>query len=136
MTDIIYYVALNENMEWDGYFLEDINGYEKCQKVLFKGGIKIDEELHSKLLETGLWKYIGETNRFMHTIDDIDLFKEVVQPVDTTPQPPTIPDTIKSLGEELTQEKLKNIQKDNTISQLGQELANVKLEVIQIKGGV
>ena len=132
---MIYFVAINKNMEWEGYFLEDIHGEEKCHDVLVNGGIKIDGELHSKLLEMGKWKYIGKTNKIMHTVEDIGLFEVVVQPVDTTPQPPTIPDTIKSLGEQLTQEKLKNIQKDNTISQLGQELANVKLKVINMEGG-
>lgn len=43
---------------------------------------------------------------------------------------------INSLGEQLAQEKLKNIQKDATISQLGQELASIKLELINIKGGI
>lgn len=45
-------------------------------------------------------------------------------------------ENVNSLGEQLAQEKLKNIQKDATISQLGQEIAKLKLEVINIKGGV
>ncbi len=52
------------------------------------------------------------------------------------PIPKTIEDTVKSLGEQLAQEKLKNMQKDMTISQLGQELASIKLDVISIKGGM
>ena len=132
---MIYFVAINKNMEWEGYFLEDIHGEEKCQEILWRGGIKVDEELHSKLLEMGKWKYIGKTNKFMHTVEDIKLFEMVVQPVDTTPQPPTFNEQLTALGEELTQEKLKNIQKDSTIAQLGQELAGVKLDLINMKGG-
>lgn len=51
------------------------------------------------------------------------------------PRPLNLEEQINSLGEQLTQEKLKNIQKDSAISQLGQELAKVKLEVINMKGG-
>jgi hypothetical protein len=46
-----------------------------------------------------------------------------------------IQENLNSLGEQLAQEKLKNIQKDTTISQLGQEIAKLKLEVINMKGG-
>lgn len=55
---------------------------------------------------------------------------------DYTPRPLNFEEQLKSLGEQLAQEKLKNIQKDATISQLGQELAKLKLEVIQIQGGM
>lgn len=48
----------------------------------------------------------------------------------------TLYENVKSLGEQLAQEKLKNIQKDATISQLGQEIASIKLELINIKGGI
>ena len=132
---MIYFVAINKNMEWEGYFLEDIHGEEKCHDVLVNGGIKIDGELHSKLLEMGKWKYIGKTNKIMHTVEDIGLFEVVVQPVDTTPPPPDFKEQLTALGEELTQEKLKNMQKDSTIAQLGQELAGVKLDLINMKGG-
>jgi hypothetical protein len=40
-------------------------------------------------------------------------------------------DQIKSLGEQLTEEKLKNIEKDKTIDALGKELAQIKLQLIQ-----
>lgn len=40
-----------------------------------------------------------------------------------------------SLGQELAQMKISNMQKDSTIQTLGQQLALVKLEIIQLKGG-
>lgn len=43
--------------------------------------------------------------------------------------------TLSAVGQEVTQEKIKSIQKDSIIQTLGQELALVKLELIQIKGG-
>lgn len=42
---------------------------------------------------------------------------------------------INNLGAELSQEKLKNMQKDAVISNLGQEVSKLKLDVMQIKGG-
>lgn len=43
--------------------------------------------------------------------------------------------TLQSLGQQLAQEKLKNIQKDVVIDGLGQQVANLKLQVIQLQGG-
>lgn len=62
-----------------------------------------------------------------------DIFEEIV-PIPIV-EVPSLEERVLSLGEELAQEKLKNIQKDSTISQLGEELANLKLEVISMKGG-
>lgn len=44
-------------------------------------------------------------------------------------------DTLDNMGQELSEEKLKNIQKDAVIQAIGQELASIKLELIQRKGG-
>lgn len=104
---------------------------------LYPGGyikMKISDELHNYLIGLGQCRLIADVEYREYTIEDKNLFEEIkIEIVDDGI--PTIPDTIKSLGEELTQEKLKNIQKDSTIAQLGQELAKVKLEVINMKGG-
>ncbi|MGG1660563.1 hypothetical protein [Brevibacillus sp. NRS-1366] len=44
-------------------------------------------------------------------------------------------ETLGTMGQELAEEKIKNIQKDAVIQALGQELASIKLEWIQRKGG-
>ncbi|EKO1913629.1 D-alanyl-D-alanine carboxypeptidase [Clostridium botulinum] len=43
--------------------------------------------------------------------------------------------TLQSLGQQLTQEKIKNMQKDAIINNLGKELTQIKLEMLQNKGG-
>ncbi|NFO70750.1 D-alanyl-D-alanine carboxypeptidase [Clostridium botulinum] len=43
--------------------------------------------------------------------------------------------TLQSLGQQLTQEKIKNMQKDALINNLGKELTQIKLEMLQNKGG-
>nr|WP_265575185.1 XkdW family protein [Clostridium botulinum] len=43
--------------------------------------------------------------------------------------------TLQSLGQQLTQEKIKNMQKDAIINNLGKELTQIKLEILQNKGG-
>ena len=43
--------------------------------------------------------------------------------------------TLQNLGQQLTQAKLSNIQKDAIINNLGQQMADLKLQVIQLKGG-
>lgn len=49
---------------------------------------------------------------------------------------PTTEEQVMSLGEQLAQEKMKNIQKDLLINNLGSQLTQVKLDVISImKGG-
>ncbi|GIO05376.1 hypothetical protein J31TS6_14040 [Brevibacillus reuszeri] len=45
-------------------------------------------------------------------------------------------ETLSAVGQELAQEKIKNMQKDGVISTLGQELAAVKLELMKLKRGV
>nr|WP_309101692.1 XkdW family protein [Fredinandcohnia onubensis] len=45
------------------------------------------------------------------------------------------PDLVKELGEQLAQEKIKNMQLSTQVSNLGQQLAMVKLDVMKIKGG-
>ncbi|MFJ8099419.1 XkdW family protein [Lysinibacillus sp. NPDC096212] len=48
---------------------------------------------------------------------------------------PTTEEQVLSLGEQLAQEKMKNIQKDLLINSLGSELSQLKLDVISMKGG-
>lgn len=48
---------------------------------------------------------------------------------------PTTEEQVMSLGEQLAQEKMKNIQKDLLINNLGSQLTQVKLDVISMKGG-
>ncbi|MCW6086950.1 MULTISPECIES: XkdW family protein [Clostridium] len=43
--------------------------------------------------------------------------------------------TLQNLGQQLTQEKIKNMQKDSIINNLGKELSKLKLEMLQNKGG-
>jgi len=132
----MYYVEIKSSKENCKFYTEDIHGIEKCNMVISEGGIIIDEELWRYLLTLGSSKFIGIAEEREYTILDKELFEEVVQPIDTTLQPPTFNEQLVALGEQLTQEKLKNIQKDSTISQLGEELASVKLQLIQIQGGV
>ncbi|QDQ03139.1 hypothetical protein FOH38_23345 [Lysinibacillus fusiformis] len=49
---------------------------------------------------------------------------------------PTTEEQVMSLGEQLAQEKVKNIQKDHLINNLGSQLTQLKLDVISMKGGV
>ena len=111
-----------------GFYTEDIHGIEKCASIIGNGGLKVDEELWQYILTLGECKFVGTVEQREYTILDKNLFERVIRPIDTTPQPLTF-------SEQLTQEKLKNIQKDSTIAQLGRELANVKLEAINMKGG-
>ncbi|QDQ03387.1 D-alanyl-D-alanine carboxypeptidase [Lysinibacillus fusiformis] len=48
---------------------------------------------------------------------------------------PTTAEQVMSLGEQLAQEKVKNIQKDLLINNLGSQLTQLKLDVISMKGG-
>lgn len=42
---------------------------------------------------------------------------------------------LEQLGITLTQEKVKNAQKDTMILQLGKEIAQLKIDVLELKGG-
>lgn len=129
-----YYAVLKES-EIKGFYCEDIHGVDYCETIVNSGGLEISQELWGHLLTLGESKFMGEVEKRLYTIEDKELFEKVVQPIDTTPQPPTFSEQLVALGEELTLEKLKNIQKDAAISQLGQELASVKLDLINMKGG-
>lgn len=48
---------------------------------------------------------------------------------------PTTQEQVMSLGEQLAQEKVKNIQKDLLINNLGTQLTQLKLDMISMKGG-
>lgn len=129
------YCILNSDKKTMTYLTEDM--LDRLDELYPLGGYKVIEistGLHNYLVGLGQCKLIADVEDREYTILDKDLFEEIkIEIVDDGI--PTIPDTIKSLGEELTQEKLKNIQKDSTIAQLGQELAKLKLEVINMKGG-
>lgn len=128
------YCILNSDKKTMTYLAEDM--LDRLDE-LYPGGyikIKISDELHNYLVGLGQCKLIVDVEDREYTIKDKNLFEEAqIKSVDDGL--PTMYDTIKSLGEQLTQEKLKNIQKDSTIAQLGQELAKVKLEVISMRGG-
>ncbi len=101
-------------------------------KDLYENMIEIDEEITSKYFESiKMGKAFSIKDINGETFEDI--FKEIV-PLPSV-EIPSLEERVLALGEELTQEKLKNIQKDSTISQLGEELASLKLEVINMKGG-
>lgn len=131
----MFYMDLDSDKNNNGFYIEDIHGLETCNTIIKNGGVKIDEELWQYILTLGKCKFTGVVEEREYTILDKELFEKVVQPIDTTLQPPTFSEQLVALGEELTLEKLKNIQKDAAISQLGQELASVKLELINMKGG-
>lgn len=132
---MIYCILDSEDKEIMTYLTEDM--LSMLEELYPLGGYKVIEistGLHNYLVGLGQCKLIADVEDREYTIEDKGLFEEVkIEIVDDGI--PTIPDTIKSLGEQLTQEKLKNIQKDSTIAQLGQELAKVKLEVISMRGG-
>ncbi len=130
-----YYTILKDK-KIKGFYCKEIHGEDYCKTIINSGGFEVSEELWSHLLSLGEVKFIGEIEKRLYTIEDKELFEKVVQPIDSTPQPPSFNEQLAALGEQLTQEKLKNIQKDSTISQLGEELASLKLEVINMKGGV
>ncbi|MGE7112750.1 XkdW family protein [Lysinibacillus sp. NPDC047702] len=48
---------------------------------------------------------------------------------------PTTDEQVKSLGEQLAQEKVKNIQKDILLNNFGAQLTQLKLDMISMKGG-
>lgn len=101
-------------------------------KDLYEDMIEINEEITTKYFEyTKIGKAFSIKDIDGETFEDI--FEEIV-PLPSV-EIPSLEERVLALGEELTQEKLKNIQKDSTISQLGEELASLKLEVINMKGG-
>ncbi|GEM_PF-1588189 len=102
-------------------------------KDLYEDMVEISQEINDKYFES---IKIGKA----FSIKDISgtTFEEIFEEIVPIPivEIPSLEERVLSLGEELAQEKLKNIQKDVAISQLGQELASLKLEVINMKGGV
>ena len=55
-------------------------------------------------------------------------------PPETLGSTVALKEQIASLGMQLAQEKLSNIQKDAIINGLGAQVAQLKLEIIQLKG--
>lgn len=99
---------------------------------VYKNSIELGEGIFLKYIESvnqGKSYKLVDING--ETFEEI--FEEII-PISIV-EIPSLENRVLSLGEELAQEKLKNIQKDSTISQLGQELASLKLEVINLKGG-
>ncbi|GEM_PF-713632 len=131
-----YFAVLEEDNKIKGFYCEAIHGIDYCKSIIDNGGLKLSEELWSYIINLNVSiEFIGKVEDREYTILDNELFEEVVQPIDTTPQPPTFNEQLAALGEQLTQEKLRNIQKDSTISQLGEEVASLKLDLINMKGG-
>lgn len=48
---------------------------------------------------------------------------------------PSLEEQINSLGQIVTEEKMKNLQKDKIISSLGTQLAEIKMLIIKLQGG-
>lgn len=81
------YYADVKNKGVVGFYLEDINGIDKCNLIFKNGGIKVDEELHQYLLNLGQSKFIGVREERLYTLADKALFEKIIPPVDNTPQP-------------------------------------------------
>lgn len=92
-----YYVELNNEHIVEGYYNEDINGYEKCDHVLALGGIKIDQELWEHLTSLNQCRFLGVLEDRLYTIVDKDLFEKVVTQVDPGVPVPSLEDRIKIL---------------------------------------
>lgn len=92
----MFYVDL-DNKKVIGFYIEDIHGVETCNSILKNGGFRIDEELWQHLLTLGECKFLGTVEQREYTILDKDLFERVVQPVDTTPQQPSMEERIAAL---------------------------------------
>ncbi len=92
----MYFTELKNNVI-EGFYLEEINGIQKCNSVLESGGIEIDEELHQHLLSLGQCKFTGVKEGKMYTLSDKDLFEKVVQPVDDIPQQPSLEERLAAL---------------------------------------
>lgn len=99
-----------------GNITKEVHGEELCNKLYKNGALILDEELWQYAVSFGEIEFIGIKEDREYIIENKDLFKRVDQPVDDTLEPPSREERITTLGEQLTQEKLKNIRKDSTIA--------------------
>lgn len=110
---MIYYAKLNNAQEIEGFYIEDFYGKELCESL---NHINVDEALHSYLLNVGsLMIFRGVKEDRLYTILDKDLFKKVIQPEDTTPQPPSEMDLLK---EEVLQQSESMLDMDFRLTSL------------------
>lgn len=86
-----------QNNKVKGFYTVDIHGEQVCNSVYAMGGLKIDEELHQYLLTLGECKFIGTVEEREYTILDKDLFETVIQPIDNTPQEPSLEERLAAL---------------------------------------
>lgn len=108
-----YYCLIKNGFIEEGFSVESIHSIEKCEEIMANGGICIDYELHQyctsligkiavneeglqEYMDTatmhmndGNFTYIPSYDEFIFGIEVKDCFTIEVEPVDTTPQPPT-----------------------------------------------
>lgn len=99
--------------------IEETNDYIKYQWHKFnldKGEYEIDTENQNPIIVDGV-SY------------------ELIDGIATVPKIEPI-DPVTLLGQQLAEEKIKNIQNTAIINQLGQELTNIKLQLLLMKGGM
>ncbi len=91
------YMNLDKEKNTNGFYVEDIHGLDTCNSIIEKGGLKINEELWEYLLTLGKCKFVGIVEEREYTISDKDLFERVIQPIDTTPQSPSLEERLAAL---------------------------------------
>lgn len=91
------YQARLENTVIKGFYIEEVHGAKACEQVLVEGGLNIDEELHDYLLTLNLSKFTGIRESRVYTIQDKNLFSQIIPPPDNTPVPPTNEDRLAAL---------------------------------------
>ncbi len=109
---------------------DEKDGLGKTREELEKTGLVLEAEPVAEKIEgkDAVLKYNAETKSlYFEYVDKVPIPKTEME---------ILQGNVNSLGAQLAQEKLKNMQKDTTIAQLGQEIAKLKLEVISIKGGI
>ena len=88
---MIYYTKLDGN-KISGFYIESFHGKELCESL---NHIKIDEELHSYIIDFGLVAFNGLKEDKLYTIEDKDSFcKEEPEPVVLSP---TVEDRLAAL---------------------------------------
>lgn len=92
----MFYVKI-DNKKVLGFYITGLHGLELCNQIYADGGIKIDDELHRYIISVGEVEFNGVKEDRIYSIEDKALFEQVVQPVDTTPQPPTLEERLMAL---------------------------------------
>lgn len=110
----MYYAKIIDRII-EGFYIEEFHGEELCQSIVESGGIEVDEELHQYIISLGKAEFLGIKEEKIYTIIDKDLFKEVIQPEDTTPHPPSDVDLLK---EEVLQQAESMVDMDFRLTSL------------------